>query len=78
MPDAVSKLRTIYPNIMKLDYDNSRTRAGIVLDSAAELQRKSKMELIEELFEKQNGRPMGDEQRGFAQELIEKIWEGDK
>ncbi|MBP3538281.1 MAG: exonuclease SbcCD subunit D [Oscillospiraceae bacterium] len=78
VPDAVSKLRTIYPNIMKLDYDNSRTRAGIVLDSAAELQRKSKMELIEELFEKQNGRPMGDEQRGFAQELIEKIWEGDK
>lgn len=78
VPDAVSKLRTIYPNIMKLDYDNSRTRAGIVLDSAAELQCKSKMELIEELFEKQNGRPMGDEQRGFAQELIEKIWEGDK
>lgn len=77
VPDAVSKLRTIYPNIMKLDYDNSRTRAGIVLDSAAELQRKSKIELIGELFEKQNGRPMSDEQRGFTQELIEKIWEGE-
>lgn len=78
VPDAVSKLRTIYPNIMKLDYDNSRTRAGIVLDSAAELQRKSKIELIGELFEKQNGRPMSDEQRGFTQELIEKIWEGEE
>lgn len=77
VPDAVSKLRIIYPNIMKLDYDNSRTRAGIVLDSAAELQRKSKIELIGELFEKQNGRPMSDEQRGFTQELIEKIWEGE-
>lgn len=78
VPDAVSKLRIIYPNIMKLDYDNSRTRAGIVLDSAAELQRKSKIELIGELFEKQNGRPMSDEQRGFTQELIEKIWEGEE
>lgn len=78
VPDAVSKLRTIYPNIMKLDYDNSRTRAGIVLDSAAELQRKSKIELIGELFEKQNGKPMSGEQRGFAQELIEKIWEGEE
>ena len=28
IPDAVSRLRVIYPNLMKLDYDNARTRAG--------------------------------------------------
>ena len=27
VPDALARLRTIYPNIMKLDYDNRRTRA---------------------------------------------------
>ena len=27
VPDALGRLRSIYPNIMKLDYDNLRTRA---------------------------------------------------
>ena len=26
MPDALAKLRLIYPNLMRLDYDNRRTR----------------------------------------------------
>ena len=41
IPDAVSKLRIIYPNLMKLDYDNQRTRAGIVLEGAEYAQRRS-------------------------------------
>ncbi len=77
VPDAMRKLGIIYPNIMKLDYDNSRTRAGVQLDGAAELQSKSRLELIDELYKKQNGQPMSEEQRGFTQALIEKIWEGE-
>ena len=26
IPDGLQKLRTIYPNIMRLEYDNRRTR----------------------------------------------------
>lgn len=26
IPDAIGRLRILYPNIMKLDYDNTRTR----------------------------------------------------
>lgn len=77
IPDAVSKLRIIYPNLMKLDYDNKRTRAGIVLEGAEDQQR-SPLELLEEFYEKQNGQPMGEEQRAFAKSLMEHIWEEDE
>lgn len=75
IPEAISKLRIIYPNLMKLDYDNKRTRAGIRLDVVENVREKSPLELLETFYEKQNGQPMGAEQRMFAQELIERIWE---
>ena len=77
IPDAVSKLRIIYPNLMKLDYDNKRTRTEIVLEGAEDQQR-SPLELLEEFYEKQNGQPMGEEQRTFAKSLMERIWEEDE
>ena len=77
IPDAVSKLRIIYPNLLKLDYDNKRTRAGIILEGAEDQQR-SPLELLEEFYEKQNGQPMGEEQRAFAKSLMERIWEEDE
>ena len=78
IPDAVSKLRIIYPNLMKLDYDNKRTRAGILLEGAEDAQRRSPLELLEEFYEKQNGQPMGQEQRSFARAWMERIWEEDE
>lgn len=74
IPDAVSKLRIIYPFLMKVDYDNSRTRAGILTGEAEDVERKSPLELLEEFYEKQNGRHMEERQRRFAQRLIEEIW----
>lgn len=75
IPDAVRKLQIIYPYLMKLDYDNKRTRAGIHLDDAEDLERKLPLELLEEFYEQQNGQPMDEEQRAFAQTLMERIWE---
>ncbi len=31
IPDAIGKLQSIYPNIMKLDYDNRRTRSNALI-----------------------------------------------
>ena len=78
VPNAVGKLRVIYPNLMKLDYDNRRTRAGISLEGAEEVERRSPLELLEEFYEKQNGQPMGEEQRVFARGWMERIWEEDE
>lgn len=77
IPDAVGKLRIIYPNLMKLDYDNRRTRASASLEGAGEAERRSPLELLEEFYEKQNGQPMEEEQRAFARGMMERIWEED-
>ena len=77
IPDGINKLRIIYPNLMKLDYDNRRTRAGGVVDGAQDVTQRSPMELLEEFYEKQNGQEMGEAQRAFARDLMELMWEGE-
>ena len=76
VPEAMGRLRTIYPNILKLTYDNTRTRTCQVVGGAEEVRRKTPLQLFEELYELQNNQPMSDVQREFARELIESIWEG--
>ena len=78
VPDAVGKLRIIYPNLMKLDYDNRRTRAGAAPVEGTDLEQKSPAELFAEFYERQNNGPMSEEQLAFAEGLIEKIWEDER
>ena len=78
VPEAVGRLRVIYPNLMKLSYDNRRTQSSNVINAAEDVQQKSPLSLFEELYEMQNNQTMSAEQRSFAQELIEQIWEGGK
>ena len=76
VPEAVGRLRVIYPNLMKLSYDNTRTRTNRVIDAAEDVKRKSPLELFAKLYKKQNNQPMSEVQRAFARELIESIREG--
>ena len=78
IPDAIGKLRTIYPNIMKLSYDNLRTRAAVTLRGTAEVEEKSPMELLKEFYELQNNQPMTDEQEEIARGMMEEIWEDER
>lgn len=73
--DALNKLRVIYPNIMKMDYDNTRTRSRQSIEEAKQVTEKSPMELFDELYELQNNQPMSEEQAVFMKALIGKIWE---
>ena len=73
--DAVSKLRIVYPNLMKLSYDNKRTQRQQVVTDAENVEKKSPLELFEEFYEKQNNQEITEEQKKLAQELIESIWE---
>lgn len=75
VPQALSRLRTIYPNIMKLDYDNTRTRSSAQFVLLEDVERKSEPQLFEDFFEQQNGRPMNEEQRKYVVDLFEKIRE---
>lgn len=76
VPEAVGRLRVIYPNLMKLSYDNTRTRTNRVIDAAEDVKRKPPLELFAELYEKQNNQPMSEVQRAYVQELVESIQEG--
>lgn len=75
VPNALSKLRVIYPNLMKLDYDNARTRSQTEFTAAEALEKRSPIELFAELFEKQNGAPMDEYQQKYMTGLITKIWD---
>ena len=78
VPDALARLRVIYPNLMRLDYDNRRTRAAETPDAAARAESKTPLEHFAAFYEAQNGQPLSDEQAAFCQSLIEDIWKEDE
>lgn len=75
LPNAIGHLQKIYHNIMKLDYDNRRTRSSAEIIGAESIESKSPLQLFGELYEKQNGQPMSKTQQKFILELMENIWE---
>lgn len=74
MPDVIGKLRTVYNNLMKLDYENERTRYSAEVDGANGVEKKSPFELFSEFYELQNNVPMSGEQEQFVKNIIEEVW----
>lgn len=72
--DAAAKLRVVYPNLMKLTYDNKRTREQREVTEIEELEAKSPIDLFEEFYEKQNNAAMSEEQKAFAVSCIASVW----
>ena len=70
---ALAGLRAVYPNIMRLDYDNTRTKNAFFMPDAPDNDGKSPIEIFDTLYESQNGKPMDDEQAELVKDLIEKI-----
>lgn len=77
IPDAIGRLRAVYPYIMTLEYDNLRTRLQQNPLAEAAQPESSPLELFSLLYEKQNNTPMGPEETQYIQTLIEKIWRDD-
>lgn len=73
--DAMSRLRTIYPYLMTLDYDNARTRAAGGMSAPAETEQRTPLELFEALYARQNHQPMSEVQREYIAQLMEQIME---
>ena len=76
IPDVLTKLRVIYKNIMKLDYDNKRTRTMNEISGAGDVKEKTPFEHFSEFYELQNGQPLSEEQTEFVSDIIEQLWEG--
>lgn len=78
IPDAIGKLRAVYHRLMKLDYDNKRTRANAEINGVTDIGFKSPSELFSDFYELQNNQEMNEEQKKFIIDLIEKIWEDEQ
>ena len=77
--DAIQKLRVIYKNIMKLEYDNMRTRESrkINLDNMV-IENKNPLEIFSEFYKLQNNKEMNDEQKEIIKKIMEEVWEENK
>ena len=71
---ALGSLRAIYPNIMRLEYDNTRTRAAAIVPDVEGNDGRTPLEIFSSLYEMQNGKEMDEEQSGLVSSLIEKVW----
>ncbi len=78
VPDAARKLRNNYPNLMHLEYDNSRTREDRLTEQGERPEEKTEEELFEKFFETQNNSPMEEWQASFLRGLLKELKEGEK
>ena len=76
LPNALARLRSIYPNLMKLDYDNLRTRTSAVIAAQERCRTMTEAELFAELYEKQNGQKMNAEQGAYTDAVFAELREG--
>ncbi|MCL2016763.1 MAG: exonuclease SbcCD subunit D [Defluviitaleaceae bacterium] len=72
-PHAISRLQRIFPNLMKLQYENSRTKAEF--SPKAAVNTKLPLDLLQELYTAQNGSSMTAEQADYSADLLQKIKE---
>ena len=78
VPEAMGRLRVIYPNLLKLSYRNTRTMTDNTIDAARQIQKKDPITLFDELYTLQNNQPMSQVQRSYLRDLIDSIWEDSK
>ena len=73
IPDAAARLRSVYPNLLRQDYDNTRTRSQETLELEAVAEQVSPMELFTEFYRMQNGQDMTEAQSGYLSALLESM-----
>lgn len=75
IPDAINRLRSIYPNIMQLSYENTRSKISQQLENIDIHNLKSPLTLFKEFYTQQNNQDLNTEQNAILEELIHDIWE---
>lgn len=77
IPDVITKLRAVYHNIMKVDYDNMRTRTFNQVKEIENIESFSPFELFSDFYKQQNNQSMNEEQNNYIKNTIEEIWGND-
>ena len=74
VPEALARLRVVYPNLMRLDYDNHRTRQDQQVTAPERVEALTPLQHFAAFYELQNNQPMTQQQADFCQQLVEEIW----
>ena len=69
--DAVGRMRSVYPNLLRLDFENRRTKGGVTLKQPSAESRKPPEELFAEFYEWQQNLPLDGEKRELIRRLLE-------
>lgn len=78
VPDALGKLRLIYPLLMRLDYDNARTRTQTEITGEEKAEYETPGDLLEAFYRLQNNREMNERQKKIAEQCIGKVFGGEE
>ena len=72
--DAIYTLRSVYPNILQLTYDNSVTRNELTIGEMEKISISNPMQMFEEFYLNRSGSELKVEQKKYVSELIDSIW----
>lgn len=78
IPFALSKMREIYPYILKLEYDNTTTRNKTDFVKTKEIKDTPAEELFADFFKERTGKELDEEQRSYILKITRKIKEAVK
>lgn len=71
--DAIGQVRSVYPNVMRLEFDNLRSRTVNTKTAADHIDEKSDLSLFAEFYKLQNSVEPDDEKMAIVSEIFEKI-----
>lgn len=71
--DAVQKLRSIYPNLLQLEYDNRRTKYDKEINADMEVEKKQPIELLSDFYFLQNNQELNEQQKAFLIDLLARL-----
>lgn len=69
--DAIGRVRAIYPNVMRLDFENTRTKSVNSANAAVRIEEKTPLQLFKEFYEIQNNMTLDQEKEHIVQALLE-------
>lgn len=77
VPSGSEKLRNLFPNLMSVEYDNTRTRLSAHIENLDEVKGMSPLDLFDKLYEQQNARHISDMQKKYLAEMIDRLRGGE-
>lgn len=71
--NPIGSLRTVYPNVLSLEINNSRTQNKKSLKRAKNILKQDKLVLISDFFKKQNNRDLNKNELNYLDTIIERM-----